>query len=179
VLRGPLDAGGAALERHRQVGERGVLAQRPVEHAQQRCRRVQVAAAGEAAQLARVGVAVDLLRRRRGPHLRQPLDRRLGGVGRDGRAVDRADRGADDQVGLDAVLQQRAEHADLGGAQHPAATEHECRGSRRGRRHAAHPRTAALMSRSAQSSTVDDVGYATRFRVRVGGIQPIPVVPVF
>ena len=64
--------------------------------------------------------------------------RRAGRVGGDEDAVDGADRGAQDEVGPDAGVGQRGQHAHLVRAEHPAAAEDE-----RGRRldpcaHAAH-----------------------------------------
>ena len=50
------------------------------------------------------------------------LDGRVGG---EEGAVERADRRADDEVGHDAGLEQRPQHADLAGAEHPAAAEDE------------------------------------------------------
>ena len=50
------------------------------------------------------------------------LRRRAGG---EHRAVDRADAGADDEVGADARVEQRAQHADLHGAEHSPAAEHD------------------------------------------------------
>src|SRR5205085_2207799 len=48
--------------------------------------------------------------------------RRLLGVGH---AVERADRAPDDEVGGDAVLDERPQHPDLHGAEVPATAEHE------------------------------------------------------
>jgi hypothetical protein len=48
-------------------------------------------------------------------------------VGGHERAVDRADRGAHDQIRPDARLRERAEHADLVRAEQPAAAEDERR----------------------------------------------------
>ena len=47
-------------------------------------------------------------------------------VGGDEGAVDRADGRADDEVGPDPGLGQRAQHADLVRAEQPAAAEYEC-----------------------------------------------------
>src|SRR6266536_2876585 len=58
------------------------------------------------------------------PQPEQPRHR-LGRVGRDEHAVDRAHRGPDDQVRPDPGLGERLEHPDLVRAQHPAAAEHE------------------------------------------------------
>ena len=58
------------------------------------------------------------------PQLGQPV-RRTGRVSRHERAVDRADRGAHDQIGPHARLLERAEHADLVRAEQAAAAEHE------------------------------------------------------
>ena len=48
--------------------------------------------------------------------------RRIGG---DERAVDRADGGAGDDIGADAGLEERLDHADLDRAANAAAAEHE------------------------------------------------------
>ena len=47
------------------------------------------------------------------------------GLAGDQRAVERADAGAEHQVGDDAALEQRAQHADLDRAEDAAAAEHE------------------------------------------------------
>src|SRR5205085_10516527 len=47
-------------------------------------------------------------------------------VGGEKCAVDRADGGTEDQVGLDRALRERAEHSDLVRAEDSAAAEHEC-----------------------------------------------------
>ena len=47
-------------------------------------------------------------------------------VGRDERTVHRADRCPDDDFRADLGLEQGADHADLDGAEHTAAAEHEC-----------------------------------------------------
>ncbi len=46
-------------------------------------------------------------------------------VGRDHRAVHRADAGTEDQVGPDLRFHQGAQHPDLGSTEHAAAAEHE------------------------------------------------------
>ena len=53
------------------------------------------------------------------------VDRLPGGVRRDRGAVDRPDRGAQDDVGRDPPLDERAEHADLVGAEVAASAEDE------------------------------------------------------
>ena len=58
------------------------------------------------------------------PHRLQPLGRALR-VGGHEDAVDGADRGAEHQVGADAGVGQRGQHADLVRAEHSAAAEHE------------------------------------------------------
>ena len=70
-------------------------------------------------------VAVHLAGLRRGPEPDQPVGHRLGRVGGDQRAVDRADRGAEHQVGPDAGPEQGAQHAHLDRAEHSPAAEHE------------------------------------------------------
>jgi hypothetical protein len=60
------------------------------------------------------------------PHLPEP-DRRAGRVRRHQRAVDGADRRTHDEVGPDAGLRQRLQHADLVRAEQPPAAEHERR----------------------------------------------------
>ena len=70
-------------------------------------------------------LAVDGVRLGRRPRVQQRVDdggRRVGG---DEGAVDRADRGAGDDVGADAGLEQRLDHADLDRAADAAAAEHE------------------------------------------------------
>ena len=47
------------------------------------------------------------------------------GSARDHRAVERADAGAEHEVRDDAALEEGAQHADLDGAEHAAAAEHE------------------------------------------------------
>ena len=42
------------------------------------------------------------------------------------RSVKRADRRADDQIGLHTAVEERVQHADLRRARVTAATEHEC-----------------------------------------------------
>jgi len=61
------------------------------------------------------------------PHPAQPGGR-AGRVGGHERAVEGADRGTDHQVGPDAGLGQRAEHADLMSAEQPPAAQYERRG---------------------------------------------------
>ncbi len=71
-------------------------------------------------------VAVDLTTPRRAhPELGEPLDHRDVGPAGDHRAVEGADAGAEHQVGDDAALEERAQHADLDGAEDAAATEDE------------------------------------------------------
>ena len=72
------------------------------------------------------GLAERLPQRVALPQLVQPR-RRARRVGRHERAVDGADRGAHDHVGRDAGLGQGPEHADLVGAEHTPAAEHERR----------------------------------------------------
>ena len=63
-------------------------------------------------------------------------------VGGEERAVERADRRADDEVGDDPGLEQRPQHADLTGAEHAAAAEDEGgRRPRSGVRHDLDPAT--------------------------------------
>ena len=59
------------------------------------------------------------------PQLAQPVDHRRRRVGRHHQPVERTDRGAQDQVGPDALLEQGAEHADLDGTEQAAAAEDE------------------------------------------------------
>src|SRR6267143_4319456 len=59
------------------------------------------------------------------PELEQARQALFGRVAGDDRAVDGADRGADDPVGLDARLVQRLVDADLVGAERAAALQHE------------------------------------------------------
>jgi hypothetical protein len=47
-------------------------------------------------------------------------------IGGDEGTVHGANRGADDKVGADPGVGQRAQHADLVGAEQPAAAEYEC-----------------------------------------------------
>ena len=47
------------------------------------------------------------------------------GVARDHRAVERADAGAEHQVGGDAALEERPQHPDLDRTEDAAAAEHE------------------------------------------------------
>ena len=70
------------------------------------------------------------------PQRGEPLDRGRGRVAGEHRAVDRADAGADDEVGGDAGGQQRLEHADLVRAEDTAAAEHERGRPRHAGRHA-------------------------------------------
>src|SRR5213076_3449937 len=116
------------------VPRRGVHAERRVHAAPGNGARHEEA--GNAADVRRQ-VGVPVVRPRPGhrldpsaePHLvpelvqaRQALFRFISG---DDRAVDRADRGADDPVGLDACLVQRLVDADLVGAERAAALQHE------------------------------------------------------
>ena len=59
------------------------------------------------------------------PQLGEPVDDGQGRVAGDHRAVEGADGRAEHQVGRDALLEQRLQHAHLGRAQHPTAAEHE------------------------------------------------------
>ena len=63
--------------------------------------------------------------RRPDPDLGEPAHGRRGGVGREERPVHGTDAGPHDEVGTDAVAQERRQHADLAGAEDPAAPEHE------------------------------------------------------
>jgi hypothetical protein len=122
-----LDAGRHALERQFQVREVAAR-QRVAQHAPQRLERVQVRARPDQPDRP----APQLLTERQPqlialPQPDQPV-RRARRVGRDQRAVDRADRGAHHQVGLDARLGKRPQHADLVRAEQPSAAEYErCR----------------------------------------------------
>jgi hypothetical protein len=122
---GPLDAGGDALERHGQVldaGDRQLLQQLP-----QRLVGVQVGAgAGQRPDPPEQRAAERLAGGALAPHPVQPRQRRRRvGVGGDEDAVERPDRGPQDQVRPDPGLGERLQHADLVGAQHPSAAEHE------------------------------------------------------
>ena len=125
VLGGVLDPGGAALERHRQVLDAPVVELRDQRPAQ-RFRGVHGGAG--ARQLAQPGDGAggeDLGGVRRAPQALQTvgdLSRRAGG---EHRAVDRADAGADDEIGADARVEKRAQHADLHRAEHSPAAEHD------------------------------------------------------
>jgi hypothetical protein len=103
VRAGRLDPGGHALERQPQVGE--VLpGQRLLEHALERLERVQVrSGTDQPGRPAPQVLAEDLAQLFAFPHLAQPR-RGARRVGRHQRAVERADRGADDQIGPDAGL---------------------------------------------------------------------------
>jgi hypothetical protein len=126
VPAGRLDPGGHALERQPQVGEI-LTRQRFGEHALERLERVQVRSrTDQPGRPAPQVLAEDLPQLVAFPHLAQP---RRGGrrVGCDERSVERANGCAHDQVGLDAGLRQRPEHADLVRAEEPSAAEHERR----------------------------------------------------
>ncbi len=62
--------------------------------------------------------------RRLGPEIDELVDSR-GGVGRKNRPVERADRGANHEIGCDATFEQRAQHAHLHGTECAATTKHE------------------------------------------------------
>ena len=77
------------------------------------------------------------------PQLGEPLDHGERRVPGDQGAVERADAGAEDEVGGDAALEERAQHADLDRAEGAPAAEDE-RGRHRGQRlPAADPGTAS------------------------------------
>ena len=57
------------------------------------------------------------------PHRGEPVGTLRAGVGGDERAVERADAGAEHEVGPDAVLGERPQHPHLGGAEHAAAPQ--------------------------------------------------------
>ena len=111
---------------HRELGE-GEVAELLLEPVAQRLRGVQVGArAHGAGDLAPGAVAVDLVAlAHRAPQVEQPVDDRRGRVAGDHQPVQRAHRGAQDEVGPDAALEQRAEHADLDGPEQPATAEDE------------------------------------------------------
>ena len=121
-----LDAGRHALKRQLEVRE-VAAGQRVAQYPAQRLQGVQVRA--RAHQPDRP--APELLAERQPqflalPHPAQPGcgARRIGGHER---AVEGADRGPYHQVGPDARLGERPEHADLVGTQQPSAAEHERR----------------------------------------------------
>jgi hypothetical protein len=133
VFRGPFDAGRDALEGDVELGE-GVHREVIGEQVAQRLPRVQVRPGPhQGADPGQHRTGEDPLRGEFLPHRAQPVDRRRHGVGRDERAVDRADRRAHDQVGTDAVLEQGRQHPDLGGAEHSPAPEDERRAAPPGR----------------------------------------------
>jgi hypothetical protein len=121
-----LDAGRHALERQFQVREVAAR-QRVAQNAPQRLERVQVRARPDQPDRP----APQLLAERQPqlialPQPDQPVGRARW-VGRYERAVDGADRSAHHQVGLDARLGKRPEHADLVRAEQPSAAEYERR----------------------------------------------------
>ena len=130
VLGGPLDAGRAALERHRELLE-GQVAELLGEPVPQRLGRVQVGAGPDGpGDLAERAVAVHLAVAHRAlPQADQPVDHAGAGVGGHQGAVQRADRGAQDQVRADAGLEERPEHADLDRAEQAATAQDEGRGA--------------------------------------------------
>jgi hypothetical protein len=128
VLGGALDARGDALERHGQLLDPPV-AESIVQQRAQRVVAVQAhARARERPQAPEDRPAEQLAALDRRPRAGQPLHRGERRLCRDRRAVDRADRRAEHEVGRDAALQQGAQHADLVGAERSAAAEHECHG---------------------------------------------------
>ena len=68
----------------------------------------------------------------RRPQLRQPLDGFRRWCGGDGRAVERADRRPEHEVGCDACFGQCLQHPHLGRAEQAPSAEHECGPTRRG-----------------------------------------------
>jgi hypothetical protein len=121
---GALDARGHALERQLKVGE-VAGGQHLLEHLTERLDRVQVGAGpGQPDCTPDQVLAERLPHGLAPPQLAEPL-RGSGRIGGHERAVDRADRGSHDQVGLDPGLGQRPQHADLVGAEQAPATEHE------------------------------------------------------
>ena len=146
VLGGPLDAGRAALERHRQVVEGGP--------AELRASAAGAAAPGSAGGSGgRSGPAAGAASRRRrcaasgdDPELGQAVGDPLVRGGGDGRAVERADRRADDQVGRIPASQQGPGHADLDRAEDAAAAEDEPDGAGEPFRHGSQ-RNAATADR--------------------------------
>ena len=81
--------------------------------------------------LSQHAVAVDLAAlRRTAPQLDEAIHDRRRRVRRDESAIERTDRRANDEVGADVGLQERAQHADLDGAEQTATAEHEGRSPR-------------------------------------------------
>jgi hypothetical protein len=121
-----LDARRDALERHGQVGKLADR-QRLGQHPPERLDRMQVRPRARQPDRS----LEDVLGERLAQHLAAPELAELIGrplrVGRDENPVDGADRGSEDQVRLDPGLVKRQQHADLEGAEYPAATEHERR----------------------------------------------------
>ena len=128
MLRGPLDARRADLEPDRQLLE-GQVAELLDQRLLQRLRRPEVGAGAHGpADGAQRAVAVHLAPAAGGalPERGELLDDAEVGLAGDQGAVEGADAGAEHQVRDDAALEQRAQHADLDGAEHAAAAEHEC-----------------------------------------------------
>ena len=86
------------------------------------------AAAHDAGELAGWRVAVHGSGLGGCPEPRQPLGDAGCRVGGDQDAVHRADRGPYDEVGRDAVLEERLQHAHLDRAEHAPAAEYESDG---------------------------------------------------
>ena len=91
---------------------------------------VPVATARRTVRSGRSPYTVAAPRRRRCPQLGEPLDDGERRVAGDQRAVEGADAGAEDEVGGDAALEERPQHADLDRAEDAAAAEHERGGHR-------------------------------------------------
>jgi hypothetical protein len=125
VLRGVLDPGGAALERHRQVVD-PLATELRGEGATQGFRGVRCGAgARELPQSGESAGGEDLGGVRRAPQCFQTIGDLRRRAGREDRAVDRPHAGADHEIGADARVEERAEHADLHGTEHsPAAEDH-------------------------------------------------------
>ncbi len=125
MLRGLLDARGHALEAHREVLD-ATHGKVVLEEPSQREVAVQGGArARQGGDTSQDGAGEDAARGHLAPQLGQVGDTGGVGTGRDRRAVDGADGGADDDVGPHTALEQRAQHADLGGPEEAAATEDE------------------------------------------------------
>jgi nucleotide-binding universal stress UspA family protein len=125
VLRGALDARGAALERNRQVLDPGVaelVVQQPAQRVVGMCVR---AGPRDVAQPANRGSPEDLAGAQRGPDAGEPSHGVAGRVRGEQRAVDRAHGRPEHEIGPHRRLQQCPEHPDLGRAEHTTAPEHE------------------------------------------------------
>ena len=126
VLGGPLDARGAHLEPDRQLLE-GEVAELVDQRLLERRRGPEVGARRDGPTYgAQRAVAVHLgAGRGAAPQLDQLGDDRGVRVAGDHGAVERADAGAEHQVGDDVALEERPQHADLDRAEDAAAAEHE------------------------------------------------------